>query len=110
MVEEPGVGREVTKENYLNAYVGLQLDLQWQPRETLSWVERVEINAGIFAGPAIGADSGFGWSVRAGLNLFLTENISFLFGYRLYELNIEDDEYELDGGLQGLFLGSTIRF
>lgn len=110
MIEQPGVGREDVHEEYFNAYVGMQLDLRWDARETISWLERLEVNAGVFGGPALGADKGIGWSVRASLNLFLTEDMSFLFGYRLYELNIEDGEYELNGGLQGLFLGGTVRF
>ncbi|MCZ6835321.1 MAG: hypothetical protein O7G85_06050, partial [Planctomycetota bacterium] len=110
MVDQVGVGREVIEEDYLNLYLGLKLDLEWQARETISWLERLQIEAGFFIGPVLGADNGFGWSVRATLNFYFNEHMSLLFGYRLYELNIEDDEFELDGGLQGLFIGGVYRF
>lgn len=110
VLEEPGVGREVVKEDYLNAYIGMQMDMHWRARETLRFIERLEINGGLFGGPALGAKRGYGWSVRANLSLFFTENLSFTFGYRLYELEIDDGDYELHGGMQGIFIGGTLRF
>jgi len=109
-IEEVGVGREEFRADYLHAYVGMQMDMHWRSKATLPWLERYEIEAGIFAGPALGADSGFGWAIRAGMSLYFTEDVSVLFGYRLYELILEDSEYEISGGLQGLFIGGTIRF
>lgn len=109
-VERPGVGREEFKEEYFHPYVGLQLDLHWQAKETISWLDRLEMNVGVFIGPVLGADRGIGRSIRASLQLFFTDRLSFLFGYRLYDLSIEDGEYELNGGVQGLFLGGTLRF
>jgi len=33
-----------------------------------------------------------------------------LIGYRLIELDVENDDYSMDGGLQGLFLAGSFRF
>jgi len=32
------------------------------------------------------------------------------FGYRLLELDVENDDYKFSGGLQGLFAGLSITF
>jgi len=110
VIEEVGVGREEYRADYLHAYVGIQMDMHWRSKATISWLERYEIEAGIFAGPALGADWGYGWAIKASMSLYFSEDVSFLFGYRLYELILEDGEYEISGGLQGLFIGGTIRF
>ena len=49
-------------------------------------------------------------TLRAGMRFWFCDAFSLDFGYRLIEAGIESEEYELTGGLQGLFLSGTIRF
>ena len=70
-----------------------------------------DLTAGIGAGPAMGGDGGWAWQVRAGATLEIGGGISVMFGYRLLELDVEDEtDYEFDAGLQGLFIAGSIRF
>jgi hypothetical protein len=61
-------------------------------------------------GPAFGGDCGMVVTLRAGMRLWLCQKSSLDFGDRLLESSVESDDYEFEGGLQGLFLSGTIRF
>jgi hypothetical protein len=50
------------------------------------------------------------WSVRATATVYVTEQVGLEFGFRLLHLDVEDGDYELDAGLQGLLLGVNLRF
>ena len=40
----------------------------------------------------------------------ITKNFGLMIGYRLVELDVEDGDYKLDGGLQGLFFAGSLQF
>jgi hypothetical protein len=86
------------------------MHLRYAPEEGLIIGQALRLEAGGAIGPAFGGDGGYAWSIRGGVTLEVVENVGINFGYRLLELNVEDDDWEFDGGLQGLFLGGTIRF
>jgi len=48
--------------------------------------------------------------IRASLTLEVTDHIGVFFGYRLLEVNFDDPPYGFDAGLQGLFVGGSLRF
>lgn len=93
---------------WLALYGGFQMTCDWRP--DLSWVRLFRLQGSAALGPAFGGDGGFMWQVRAGLTYHPTENFGIMFGYRVLELNVENEGWDLDGGLQGLFLAGSIRF
>ena len=92
-------------------YAALMMDFLWDDREdAMPWLETLRIRVAGGAGAAVGGDGGSMWYIRAGLGWGVTERIEFLFGYRLVELDVDDDTLNLDAGLQGLYLGGRITF
>jgi hypothetical protein len=110
VVSEVGVSVQNAGGEWLIPYAGIELLLRFEPEGGLIIGRGVRLSAGTTMGPAIGGDDGFAWSVRATMSIDVTDNIAFMFGYRLLELDVDNDGFNLDGGLQGLFLGTTIRF
>lgn len=94
--------------DWLAVYGGFQMTCDWRPE--LTWLRLVRFQGSFALGPALGGDGGFMWQVRAGITAHPTENFGITLGYRLVELNVENDGWELDGGLQGLFIAGSIRF
>lgn len=88
----------------------LQLDLNYDIPESFPVLDRLQVLGWISAGPAIGGDGGAVFSLRAGMRGWIGHNFSIDFGYRLLEASVQNDEYELEGGLQGLFFSGTLRF
>ncbi len=103
-------GTESTGGEWLAVYVGLMLEMDYRPKERLSWLALLRIQGSFAAGPALGGDGGSMWQVRAGVSVQFTEALGFMFGYRLVELNVDNGAYTLDGGLQGLFVAGSFRF
>ena len=89
---------------------GLQITLDYRPEQHVPGLRMLRMQASLGVGPALGGDGGIMWQVRGGLTLQVTEQLGFMFGYRLLELDVENDDYALDGGLQGLFLAGSLRF
>ncbi len=50
------------------------------------------------------------WSLRAAATVYVTDALGLQLGFRLVHVDAEDGDYELDAGLQGLFLGVSLRF
>jgi hypothetical protein len=106
----PGGGREKTGGEWLGVLIGGDFTLEYRPQEQLPFLEMFGLQAGLSLGPALGGDGGTVWQVRGGLTLQFTELMGVLIGYRLVELDVENDDYSLDGGLQGLFFAGSLRF
>ncbi|MHC4427343.1 MAG: hypothetical protein ACYS0D_01905 [Planctomycetota bacterium] len=100
--------REDAGGEWLALYAGLQLTIDYRPEITL--LDRLRLQATLGLGPALADETGWAWQVRAGMSLHVTENFGVLIGYRLLELDVENEGYTLKGGLQGLFLGGSLRF
>ncbi len=109
-VEEVGVGVVQTGGEWVAVYAGMGFELQYRPENRLPWLDMLEGEASFALGPALGGDGGFMWQVRGGLTLHFTDHFGLMVGYRLVELDLEVDDYELTGGLQGLFFAGEIRF
>ena len=91
-------------------YGGLAFELECRPRQNIPLVRTLRLDASAALGPALGGGGGAVWQVQAGLTVQLTEWAGVMFGYRLLELDVESDDYTLNGGLQGLFVAGTLRF
>lgn len=100
--------REDAGGEWLALYTGLQVTMDYRPEITL--LERLRLQAALGLGPALADETGWAWQVRAGMSLHVTENFGVLIGYRLLELDVENEGYALEGGLQGLFLAGSLRF
>ncbi len=106
-------GRAEAGGEWAALYGGLELHLEYRPKDQLFGLrvfEAVRIDGGLGIGPAFGGDGGHMWQVSGGLTIDVTENLGFMFGYRLVELNAETDDFEFDAGLQGLFLAGSVSF
>jgi hypothetical protein len=73
-------------------------------------IQRVHLSGTYSFGPAIHGGTGTIWQVRGEMGLNFTPNAGLVFGYRLVELDLEDDDFEVDGGLQGLFIAGRVTF
>jgi hypothetical protein len=92
-VELVGTGTERTGGDWTGVMVGLRFDIEWEPPQV-----------------TLGGDGGSVWQLRAFANVDFTAHVGFQFGFRLLSLDVENDDYEFDGSLQGLFLAATLRF
>jgi hypothetical protein len=89
---------------------GLTIELECRPQSRVPFYSGFRLEGTAALGGAFGGDGGFEWQVRAGLTVQFTEWVGLTLGYRLVELNVENDDYSLNGGLQGLFLAGSVRF
>jgi opacity protein-like surface antigen len=105
-----GGGSEREKAAWLSPYAGLGAELRFLTRGEVPLLDSFQIEVSGAIGPAIGGDGGYIWQVRGGVRAYFTPNIAGYLGYRLVELDTEDDDFEFDAGLQGLFIGASIRF
>ncbi len=70
----------------------------------------VTIEAGGALGTAFGGDGGGSWQIRAGVTWELTSTAAVYCGFRLLELDVENDGFVFDSGLQGLFVAGVLQF
>ena len=101
---------ETTGGEWLALLLGVDFTLEYRPQERLPCLDLFGLQASLSVGPAFGGDDGVAWQVRGGMTLQFTEHVGVLIGYRLIELDVENDDYSFAGGLQGLFLAGSIRF
>jgi hypothetical protein len=109
-LEQVGSGREAPHATWLGAMVGGQLHFDWKPAARLPLAERIEIRGQAAMGPALGGDGGFIWELRTDIAAFPGPQLAVRLGFRLLELDVEDEGWSFDGGLQGLFVAVTLRF
>jgi len=101
-------GETDTDGSWFMPMAGAQMNLQYKPHGNWSFIKSLEIEGGGGLGTSL--NGGFMWQVRVHATAYLTEHFGLTFGFRLVELNVDDGDYELDGGLQGLFVAGTVRF
>lgn len=95
---------------WLIPYFGGKMQMIYRPAEPTWLLDTLELTATIGTGPAVGGDGGFGWHVRSGLTWYPVHNVGLQVGYRLYDFDLERDDYRFRGGLQGVFFATKIRF
>ena len=101
---------EVTGGEWAALLTGVEITLDYRPERDMPVLHMLRLHGGFGVGPALGGEGGLMWQVRAGVTLHITEQFGVMIGYRLLELDLETDDYTLDGGLQGLFLAGSLRF
>jgi hypothetical protein len=102
--------REEIEAAWLAFYGGLAAELQYRPERSTPMLDLLELELGVNAGPALGNDGGFMTEVRAGINWHFHPNAGATVGYRLVSMFVEDDDYDLDATLAGLYFAASIRF
>ncbi|UCD74057.1 MAG: hypothetical protein JSV91_09720 [Phycisphaerales bacterium] len=102
-------GVEETGGEWLAGSLGMRVNLQYEPDPAWWIMKRLEIDVAAGAGPALDGSGTF-WQIRGGMTAYVTEQIGFTLGYRLLEMDLSKDEYDLDGGMKGLFIAGTVRF
>ena len=107
----PGSGqpRERESERWFATYVGGDVMMRFDTPTAIPLVRSLTLEGAFAAGPAI-SGSGFIWQVRGGLTLNFSESAGMQIGYRLVELDLEQNDFEIDGGLQGLFIAGRVTF
>jgi hypothetical protein len=105
-----GEGVEEAGGEWVGVLAGMNLLMRFRVPDSTPLIEIMQIDGSLALGPAIGGDGGAMAHVRAGLTAFFNDHFGLTFGYRLIHFVVENDEYEINGGLQGLFFGGTFRF
>ncbi|MCH8151851.1 MAG: hypothetical protein IH830_05710 [Planctomycetes bacterium] len=106
----PDGSSETAGGEWVAVYGGLQFLLDYRPEQRSPFLHLLRMQASLAVGPALGGDGGIMWQVGAGVTVQITETLGVMIGYRLLELDVENDDYTLQGGLQGLFLTGSVRF
>lgn len=86
---------------------------RWEISEGKTFVHAIRLHGAGALGPAMGGRGGYVWMVRGGVALEVHRSFDLFVNYRLFELRLDtgaSDDARLRVGLQGLFLGATIRF
>lgn len=96
--------------SWLALYGGLRLELAIRMPKEVPFLDRLVISAGGAFGGVVAGGSGTYYQVRAGLDLYVTYNIALSAGYQLIEIDASEDSFDLNGGLQGLWVGATVWF
>ena len=109
-VEQIGIGREDTGGEWVAPYLGAEFELRWGCKDRLKYIQQIQIAAGGALGAALGGDGGSMAQLHADLTVMFTPNFGAFFGYKLVDLDAENDDYQLNGGLEGLYFGATLRF
>ena len=109
--EEVGVAQEDVGGTWPSILGGFDFDLSWRPPPAEDWFfSRLSMDFAVAVGPTITGDSGYMWQLRTAINVFFSERLAFTLGFRLLELYVQNEGYNLDGGLQGIFVAGTLRF
>lgn len=95
---------------WLGVLLGLDVALAYRPDGKIPLLDTLGMHAGLAVGPALGGGGGYMWQVRAGLTIQFIEPVGVMVGYRLVEMNVENGDYMVSGGLQGLFIAASLRF
>src|SRR5690606_38012909 len=105
-----GEGEEKVGGEWIAAIVGGRMQLRYDLPDSFPMGEELRIDGVVGIGPACGGDGGWASHIRASLSWYFTHNFGVTVGYRLIHFNVEDGDFEFDGGLQGMFVGGSLRF
>jgi hypothetical protein len=109
-VTETGVGEAEADGDWACPYVGGAMEIRWDSRSLLKFIDQVQLAGGVGGGPAVGGDGGWMGQVHVELSLTFTRNLGMFFGYKLVDIDAENDDFEFSGGLEGLYFGGILRF
>lgn len=105
-----GVGGQSADGEWLAPVAGVRLQMEYDTPDGFPIFDSILIDAAGVLGPALGGDGGTITHFHAGMTGFITRHIGIGMEYRLLHLDVEDDDFVFDGGLQGLFFFASLRF
>lgn len=105
VVESGGfeVGRAGVDETYLQPIVGARMEFRLYERIILD----VAADAGYIS---TGGEELRTLNVRVGISIEPVENVGLQVGYRNLDIDLEDGDFEWDGGIAGFFWGVRVLF
>ncbi len=93
------LGPRSSSQDFADPFIGLA----WQPRrDNWEYVVQADIGGGI--------DADFSWSVTLGGVYHFNDLLGVGFGYRLIDIDFEDDEFVFDGKMDGIQIGLLFTF
>ncbi len=93
------LGPRSSSQDFVDPFIGLA----WQPRrDKWEYVVQADIGGGI--------DADFSWSVTLGGVYHFNDLLGVGFGYRVIDIDFEDDEFVFDGKMDGIQIGLMITF
>jgi opacity protein-like surface antigen len=93
------LGPRSSSQDFVDPFIGLA----WQPRrDNWEYVVQADIGGGI--------DADFSWSVTLGGVYHFNDLLGVGFGYRLIDIDFEDDEFVFDGKMDGIQIGLMFTF
>ena len=102
--ELAGIGTVNTNNTWVSPYLGVGIELDWNSRESLGFLDRIEFDVTAGWGPAFGGGNS-SLTVRVDGAFYVTHDLALTLGYRLNDFDLEREETAYNGGLQGLFAG-----
>jgi hypothetical protein len=99
-----GIGTVGTNNTWVSPYLGVGIEVDWNARETLGFLDRISFDVTAGWGPAFGGGNS-SLTIRVDGAFYVTRDLAVTLGYRLNDFNLSRDEAAFDGGLQGLFAG-----
>ena len=102
--ELAGVGTVSTNNTWVSPYLGVGIELDWDSRESLGFLNRIEFDVTAGWGPAFGGGNS-SLTIRVDGAFYVTRDLALTLGYRLNDFDLEREETAFNGGLQGLFAG-----
>ena len=99
-----GIGTVGTNNTWVSPYLGVGIELDWNTRETLGFLDRIAFDVTAGWGPAF-AGGNSSLTIRVDGAFYVTRDLALTLGYRLNDFDLARDETAYNGGLQGLFAG-----
>lgn len=110
VINETAGGQASFESDWAAVYGGARVELAIRFPKEFPLGKRLVVSASGGAGAVFGGGSGTVFQARAGLDLFIFENVAISGGYQLLNINADEDDYDFDGGVQGMWAGVTIWF
>jgi hypothetical protein len=99
-----GIGTVGTNNTWVSPYLGVGIEVDWNARATIGFLDRISFDVTAGWGPAFGGGNS-SLTIRVDGAFYVTRDLALTLGYRLNDFNLSRDEAAFDGGLQGLFAG-----
>lgn len=93
------LGPRSSSQDFVDPFIGLA----WMPRrDNWEYIVQADIGGGI--------NADFSWSATLGGSYHFNDRYAVSFGYRVVDIDLEDDEFVFDGKLDGIQIGLLITF
>ncbi len=110
LVNETAGGEASFESDWAAVYAGARAELAIRFPKEFPLAKRLVVSASGGAGAVFGGGSGTVFQGRAGLDLFLLENVAISGGYQMLQIDADEDGYDIDAGVAGMWAGVTIWF